>query len=98
MERTKREKSFKKIFNRSLSYVILIVSIFAVCYSAKKIVDFATAKKENNQLEQQLEDLKQENDQLEIINEKLKDKDYFSIYVKDKYQYSSNNNTIIPIN
>ena len=38
------------------------------------------------------------NDKLEIINNKLKDKDYFSVYVKDKYQYSSNDDSIIPIN
>lgn len=97
MERTKKEKSFKKIFNRSLSYVILVASIFAVCYSAKKIIDYSVVRKENQNLERQLEALKEENDQLEIINEKLKDKDYFSIYVKDKYQYSSNDNSIIPI-
>ena len=97
MERTNKEKSIRKLFNRSLSYLILIASIFALCYSVKRITDYAVAKKENQALEQQLADLKETNDRLEILNEKLKDKNYFSVYVKDKYQYSSNDNTIIPI-
>jgi cell division protein FtsB len=98
MERTKKERSLKKIFNRSLSYIILIASIFALSYSAKKITDFAVAKKQNEALEQKLANLKEENDRLEILNDKLKDKDYFSVYVKDKYQYSPNDNSITPIN
>lgn len=97
MERTQKEKNIKKIFNRSLSYLILLISIFAVFYSVKTITEFAIAKKENNQLEEQLENLKEENDRLEIMNEKLKDKSYFSVYVKDKYQYSSNDDSITPI-
>jgi cell division protein FtsB len=98
MERTKKERSLKKIFNRSLSYIILIASIFALSYSAKKITDFAVEKKQNEALEQKLANLKEENDRLEILNDKLKDKDYFSVYVKDKYQYSPNDNSITPIN
>jgi cell division protein FtsB len=98
MERTKKERNLKKIFNRTLSYIILIASIFALCYSVKTISNFVIAKKENQTLQQQLENLKEENNRLEIVNEKLKDKNYFSVYVKDKYQYSSNDNSIIPIN
>ena len=97
MERTKKEKSLKKFFNRFLSYIILLSSIFALCYSVKKITDFVVIKRENESLEKQLANLKEENDRLEILNEKLKDKNYFSVYVKDKYQYSSNDNNIIPI-
>lgn len=98
MERTKKETSFMKIFNRGLSYVILCASIFAICYCTKSIVDYSVAKRDNKVLEQKLKDLKEENDRLEIVNSKLKDKDYFSVYVKDKYQYSSNSDSIIPIN
>ena len=98
MERTKKEKSIKKIFNRTISYAILVIGIFGVCYSIKSITNYIVTKKENQTLEKQLSDLKRENERLEITNEKLKDKDYFSVYVKDKYQYSSNDNTIIPIN
>lgn len=98
MERTKKEKNILKLFNRTLSYLILLISIFAVCYCTKQIIDFSMAKKENKELQQYLTELKEENDKLEIINNKLKDKDYFSVYVKDKYQYSSNDDSIIPIN
>jgi len=97
MERTKKEKSIKKLFNRTITYIILISSIFALCYSVKQISDYTIIKKENKSLEKQLANLKEENDRLEITNEKLKDKSYFSVYVKDKYQYSSNDNSIIPI-
>lgn len=97
MERTKKEKSVLKIFNRGLSYVILLASIFAICYCAKSIIDYSVVKRDNKVLEQRLDDLKKENNRLEILNNKLKDKDYFSVYVKDKYQYSSNDNSIIPI-
>ena len=97
MERTKNSKSIKKIFNRGLSYIILLFGVFAICYSTKKIVDFSIAKKENKQLQQQLTKLKEENKKLETINDKLKDKDYFSVYVNDKYQYSPSDNTITPI-
>ena len=98
MERTKKEKSFKKIFNRSLSYIILIVSIIGICYSVKTITTYVVAKKENALLEEKLKELKEKNEKLEITNSKLKDKDYFSVYVKDKYQYTPNNDSIIPIN
>ena len=97
MERTKKEKSIRKFFNRALTYIVLLSSIFALCYSVKKISEYVIIKKENQALEQQLIDLKEENDHLEILNDKLKDKNYFSVYVKDKYQYSSNDNTIVPI-
>lgn len=98
MERTKKEKSIKKFLNRTFSYIILITGIFAICYSTKSITTYIITKKENQNLERQLLELKEENENLEIINQKLKDKDYFSVYVKDKYQYSSKDNSITPIN
>jgi len=98
MERTKKERSLKKFLNRSFTYLVLLLSIFALCYSGKKMTDYASAKKENSALEEKLHDLKNENDRLEILNSKLKDKGYFSVYVKDKYQYSSNTDSITPIN
>lgn len=98
MERTKKEKSIIKLFNRGLSYLILLTSIFAVCYCTKQIINLSVAKKENKELQQYLTELKEENNKLKITNNKLKDKDYFSVYVKDKYQYSSNDDSIIPIN
>lgn len=98
MERTKKEKPLLKILNRSLSYVILLFGIFAVCYSANSVIEFISLKKENKDLKEVLSDLKEENDRLGILNEKLKDDDYFSVYVKDKYQFSSNNDSIIEIN
>lgn len=97
MERTKKEINLKKFFNRSFTYLVLLLSIFALFYSGKKITNYASAKKENNALEERLHELRSENDRLEILNSKLKDKGYFSVYVKDKYQYSSNNDSIIPI-
>lgn len=98
MERTSKEKNLKKLLNRTLSYLLLVISIFALCYSTKKIADYVTIKKENQTLEKHLENLKEENDNLEILNDKLKDKEYFSVYVKGKYQYSSSSNSITPIN
>ena len=97
MERTKKEKSIKKTLNRTFSYIVLVASIFAVCYSIKSITNYVITKKENSTLQTQLDELKQENKRLEIVNEKLKDKNYFSVYVKDKYQYSPNDNSITPI-
>lgn len=97
MERTKKATNIIKFLNRSLSYLILLFSIFAVCYSAKRIITYAQIKKQNSVLEENLNNLKQENQKLEVLNSKLKDKDYFSVYVKDKYQYSSNSNSIVPI-
>ena len=97
MERTRKEKSIKKFLNRTFSYIVLITGIFAVCYSVKSITNYAILRKENQDLENKLLELKEENENLEIINEKLHDKAYFSVYVKDKYQYSSSNDSIIPI-
>jgi len=98
MERTKKGQGLKKLLNRFLSYLVLLLSIFAVCYSVKKTVDYVQIKNQNNELEETLNNLKDQNEKLEILNSKLKDKDYFSVYVKDKYQYSSNNDSITPIN
>ena len=98
MERTKERKNLKKFLNRSFSYLVLLFSIFAVCYSVKTIVNYVQIKNENSVLEETLTELKNNNQKLEILNSKLKDKDYFSVYVKDKYQYSSTSGTITPIN
>ena len=97
MERTKKERNIKKLMNRSFSYLVLLFSIFAICYSIKSVFNYVVAKKENFALQQTLTELRNENGRLEIINNKLKDKNYFSVYVKDKYQYSSNNDSITPI-
>lgn len=97
MERTKKEINIKKFLNRTFSYLVLFFSIFALCYSVKRIIDFSSLKKENSQLEGKLNELREDNDRLEILNSKLKDKNYFSVYVKDKYQYSSNSDSITPI-
>ena len=98
MERTKEGKNIKKFLNRAFSYIVLLFSVFALCYSIKRIVNYVQIKNENNVLEETLNDLRNDNEKLEILNSKLKDKDYFSVYVKDKYQYSSNNGSITPIN
>lgn len=97
MERTKREKPLLKILNRGLSYVILLFSIFAICFTVDSVIEYVSVQKESKNLEKKLADLKEENDRLGILNSKLKDKDYFSVYVKDKYQYSSNNDSVIEI-
>ena len=97
MERTKKEKNFLKIINRSFSYLILFFSIVALCYSINTVTTYITLKRENTALQETLNELKESNNHLEITNEKLKDSDYFSVYVKDKYQYSSNTDSIIPI-
>lgn len=97
MERTKKELNIRKFFNRFFSYVILLLGIFSICYCSKKIFDYAKAKKETSVLEERLNNLKESNDRLGLLNSKLKDKNYFSVYVKDKYQYSSNSDSIIPI-
>lgn len=98
MERTKKEKSFKKLFNRVLSYIILVASIFAVCFSIDKLTSYVKAKNDNKVLTERLNDLKDENNKLENLNTKLKDPNYFSIYVKGKYQYSPTDGSITPIN
>lgn len=97
MERTKKEKPILKTLNRCLSYLILLFGVFAVCFTIDSVIEFASLKKENTYLEEKLTDLKAENDRLGILNSKLKDKDYFSVYVKDKYQYSSNSDSVIEI-
>lgn len=97
MERTKKEKSILKFLNRSFSYIVLLFAVFAICYSADKVINYISIKHQNDKLQQTLDELKEDNKKLEILNSKLKDKDYFSVYVKDKYQYSSNSDSIIPI-
>jgi cell division protein FtsB len=97
MERTKKEKNVKKLLNRAFSYIVLIFSIFALCFSIKEISNYIVAKRENKVLQSTLQELKECNEKLEITSSKLKDREYFSVYVKDKYQYSSNDDSIIPI-
>ena len=61
MERTKERKSIKKFLNRSFSYLVLLLSIFAVCYSINKIVNYVQIKNENTALEETLTDLRTNN-------------------------------------
>ena len=87
MERiNKREKSFKKIFNRLFSYLFLIISIFLLFYSSSRVYEYIALKKEQTNLNEVLEDLKSENRRLKEINSKLSDDDYMSFFVKGKYQ------------
>ena len=79
MERTKKEINIMRFFNRSFSYLVLLLSIFALCYSFKTIANYISLKQENNALEEKLRDLRNENDRLEILNSKLKDKGYLVI-------------------
>ena len=59
--------------------------------------DLIKKEKTMNKCYKEILQVKEDNKKLEILNSKLKDKDYFSVYVKDKYQYSSNSDSIIPI-
>lgn len=94
MERTKKEKIGKRILNRSISYLVLLGSMFLLCYSVFQITNYVKVRNENNQLNQLIEQIKQENEDLKLLNSKLRDSDYVSFYVRENYQYSGNDNII----
>ena len=90
MERTKRERHGKKIINRTISYLILIVSLFMLFYSLGRIVDYINLRIENKRLNDVLIEMQIEKERLELENAKLGDENYFSFYIKGKYQYDGN--------
>lgn len=94
MERTKKEKIGKRILNRSISYLVLLGSMFLLCYSVFQITNYVKVRNENNQLNQLIEQIKEENEELKLLNSKLRDSDYVSFYVRENYQYSGNDNII----
>jgi cell division protein FtsB len=96
MERKGKEKVFRKIFNRSLSYVVLLGSIFLLSFSVAEIIKYKNALDENKNLSSVLASIEEENERLELLNSKLSDDSYLSFYVKNGYQYDGNK--VIEIN
>jgi hypothetical protein len=84
--------------NRSASIVLLGIAAIGLMYFVRVGYDFVYQQNLNNRLVNLREIIKNENTELENISDLLNDSDYYSIYVREEFQFNGNNVIKIPNN
>lgn len=82
--------------NRSASIVLLGIGIIALMYFIRVGYDYVYQVNLNNRLTTIRATIKQENEELENISDLLNDSDYYSIYIREEFQFNGNNVVRIP--
>lgn len=82
--------------NRSASIVLLGIGIIGLMYFVRVGYDFVYQQNLNNRLISLRETIKTENIELENISDLLNDSEYYSIYVREEFQFNGNNVIKIP--
>ena len=95
MTKKKNKKSKRRlaIFG-TLSLIVIIYSIFNLCYYSYKI---AVLEKSKQELQNQLTTLKEQEDKLSNDIQKLKDPEYIAKYARENYMYSKDGEYILKI-
>ncbi len=95
MAKKKNKKSKRRlaIFG-TLSLIVIIYSIFNLCYYSYKI---AVLEKSKQELQNQLTTLKEQEDKLSNDIQKLKDPEYIAKYARENYMYSKDGEYILKI-
>lgn len=82
--------------NRSASIVMLGIGVIALMYFVRVGYDFYYQNNLNNRLVEIRATIQKENQELENISELLNDSNYYSIYVREEFQFNGNNVIRIP--
>jgi len=82
--------------NRSASIVLLGIGIIGLMYFIRVGYDFIYQQNVNNRLISLREVIKKENSELENISDLLNDSEYYSIYVREEFQFNGSNVIKIP--
>lgn len=95
MARRKNKKSKRRlaIFG-TVSLIIIVYSIFNLCYYSYKIAVLEKTKKD---LQQQLTNLQEQEETLTTDIQKLKDPEYIAKYARENYMYSRDGEYILKI-
>ena len=95
MAKKKNKKSKRRlaIFG-TLSLIVIVYSIFNLCYYSYKI---AVLEKSKQELQNQLTTLKEQEDKLSNDIQKLKDPEYIAKYARENYMYSKDGEYILKI-
>lgn len=88
MERINKEENKKSKINRIISYVLIVVSCFALVFCITEIVKYVIQVNENATLTRDLETLKQDSNYLREHFDVLSNEEYYSVYIDGEYQYS----------
>jgi len=92
-KKNKKSKRRLAIFG-TLSLIVIIYSIFNLCYYSYKI---AVLEKSKQELQNQLTTLKEQEDKLSNDIQKLKDPEYIAKYARENYMYSKDGEYILKI-
>ena len=82
--------------NRSASIVLLGIGLVALMYFIRIGYDYLYQVNLNNRLTVIRETIKEENQELENISDLLNDSDYYSIYIREEFQFNGDNVVRIP--
>lgn len=82
--------------NRSASIVLLGIGLVALMYFIRIGYDYLYQVNLNNRLTVIRATIKEENQELENISDLLNDSDYYSIYIREEFQFNGDNVVRIP--
>jgi len=84
--------------NRSASIVFLGLATIALMYFVRVSFDFVNQTIINRRLNELRSIIRTENQELENLSELLNDGEYYSIYVREEFQFNGDNVIRIPSN
>lgn len=82
--------------NRSLSIILLVISIVLLAISCKIIIDFALVNTEKAKLMELRNQIMEENKLFEDVNSHLQDDNYYDVFVREEYQFQGQNVIKLP--
>lgn len=88
MNQKKKTKKKNKVVPKLIGIVFLIGALVFFTNIGKELITMVTLQKEQKEVEQELQRLKDENASLTATKEKLEDPNYVSTYARGEYMFS----------
>ncbi len=97
--RGNRQSQLKKKALRFLIFVVpsILVTVYFFTYAFDMSLEIASKYNEKEELEKDLDDLKEKEQELSTDVLKLQDPEYVARYLREKYYYSKDNEYIIKL-
>ncbi|MDD4584805.1 MAG: hypothetical protein VB122_03155 [Erysipelotrichales bacterium] len=96
MQRSEERSRSTWNMNRATSIVLFGLAVIALMFVLKIGIDYYKQYKINERLNELRSDIIKENEYLENASELLQDSDYYSIYIREEFQFDGENIIRIP--
>ena len=84
----KKKKKKNKVIPKLIGIALLVAALVVFTKVGKELITMVTLQKEQKEVEQELQRLKDENVSLTATKEKLEDPNYVSTYARGEYMFS----------